>query len=167
MCFRLRIELLFKDTRPPQSFVYAPPLSSLQALPVLARNALSCFQNMAPHGPEREPLGIDRLRFSEGTVDGVGDRRDGGQVRHAHRSPAARHGWSRKGATTCAVTRSGRPLALSSNAPIVRTRTWTRPSGPVNSISRSNFAPAGLSAHHVPPVPASPGPTTRTKYHPS
>src|SRR3546814_724014 len=40
------------------------------------------------------------------------------------------------GATIASVTRSGRPLALSSSAHTVRARTWTLPPSPVNSIKR-------------------------------
>src|SRR3546814_10670139 len=66
-----------------------------------------------------------------------------------------------KGATIASVTRSGRPLALSSSAHTVRARKWTLPPSPVNSMKRSHFTPCGLSATPVRAVTVSPGPSAR------
>src|SRR5690606_2325243 len=108
-----------------------------------------------------EPLGIDTARFGESAVHPVGDRGYRIEVRGTHRAPAAGHDEDRKGATTAPVTRRGRPLALSRSAHTVRARTCTRPSSPVNSMYRSNFAPCGASATQVRAVTRPPGPSAR------
>ena len=65
----------------------------------------------------------------------------------------------RNGAATSGGTRSGRPLALSRIAQVVRARTRTLPSSPTNSTWRSKRAPFGASPTQVRPVTVSPGPT--------
>src|SRR3546814_3560851 len=82
----------------------------------IARDARPGFEDPASLRPEGEPVGIDRLWLGKSAVNRIGNRRDRGQIGRAHRPPLAAHGWPRNGATTAAVTRSGRPLCLSSSA---------------------------------------------------
>src|SRR3546814_15072688 len=75
----------------------------------IARDARPGFEDPASLRPEGEPVGIDRLWLGKSAVNRIGNRRDRGQIGRAHRPPLAAHGWPRNGATTAAVTRSGRP----------------------------------------------------------
>ncbi len=115
-------------------------------------------QSMGEDAPGLGPKGLLRLEICRGERDA--------RRRLRARLLTARHGRTaqrsaRKGATIASVTRSGRPLALSSKAHTVRARTCTVPSALVNSMKRSNFAPCGLSATQVRAVTVSPGPSAR------
>src|SRR5690606_17539686 len=126
-----------------------------------ARNCPIAFVHAAPGRIEVKTLGVYRARFGEGSVHSIRNRDNGIEIGGAHPAPAAGHDGDRNGAITAPVTRRGRPLALSSSAHIVRARTCTRPSSPVNSMKRSNFAPCGASATHVRAVTRPPGPRAR------